>query len=120
MRIIDADVLFSILHEKMKGAEEWRRISKHDAAVECANTAYDTLYNLKMELEDEVETINEPTIETKPVRRGYWLYTEAWPHRVYCSVCYRTYALKHWQIWEDGSLARAYCPNCGAEMEGVE
>lgn len=24
---------------------------------------------------------------------------------------------KHWQIWEDGSLARAYCPNCGAKMK---
>ena len=65
------------------------------------------------------ETIDDaPTIEDKPVRRGHWLYTEAWPHRVYCSVCFRTYALKHWQIWEAGSLARAYCPNCGAKMDG--
>lgn len=61
-----------------------------------------------------------PTIENEPARRGRWLYTEAWPHRVYCSVCYRTYALKHWQIWEDGSLARAYCPNCGVRMDGEE
>lgn len=59
-----------------------------------------------------------PTIEAEPLRHGHWLYTDAWPHRVYCSVCYRTYALKHWQIWEDGSLARAYCPNCGAKMDG--
>ena len=61
---------------------------------------------------------NTSTADVAPVRRGHWLYTEAWPHRVYCSVCFRTYALKHWQVWEDGSLARAYCPNCGAKMDG--
>ena len=113
MRVINADVLFSILDDRIKEAEEDARHAKRDVAAERADAVLSTLECLKADIEDEVITIEE-----EPVRRGHWLYTEAWPHRVYCSVCYRTYALKHWQVWEDGSLARAYCPNCGAKMEG--
>ena len=109
MRVINADVLFSILHDKMKGAEEWRRISKNDAAVECANTAYDTLYNLKMEIEDEVETIEE-----KPVRRGRWITKDG---IINCSVCNDA----GWSAVPYEALVKHFnfCPNCGAKMEGV-
>lgn len=47
---------------------------------------------------------------------GNWLITDAWPHNVYCSNCYETYAQADWEIWEDGSLPRAFCPTCGADM----
>ena len=113
MRLIDADVLFSVLHDRMKGAEEWITRAETDELKARAEGFLSALIEVKMSVEDEVTTIEE-----EPVRRGHWLYTEAWPHRVYCSVCYRTYALKHWQIWEDGSLQRAYCPSCGAKMDG--
>lgn len=64
------------------------------------------------------DTIDDaPTISPKT---GRWLTTDAYPHRVYCSECYKTFAQAHWEIWEDGSLPRAYCPNCGARMEEVE
>lgn len=53
-------------------------------------------------------------------RHGRWLMTDAYPHRIYCSNCYGTYALDHWGIWIDGSLPRAYCPNCGAKMDEEE
>lgn len=49
---------------------------------------------------------------------GKWLITDAWPHNVYCSNCYETYAQAGWEIWKDGSLPRAFCPNCGAQMKG--
>ena len=52
----------------------------------------------------------------KPVEYGYWQITEAFPHNIYCSVCHKRYAQEHWQIWEDGSLPRNYCPHCGAHM----
>lgn len=112
MRVINADVLFSILHEKMKGAEEWRRISKHDAAVECAETAYDTLYNLKMELEDEVTTI-----EAEPVRRAKWVPDGIDKWR--CSVCGagNNYAYE-WSVSRGKKLQDNYCPHCGARMDG--
>lgn len=98
MRLIDADAL-----QRYKQLEPFGNGQYEDVEIVYGN-----------------DIDNAPTIEGEPVRRGHWLYTEAWPHRVYCSVCYRTYALKHWQVWEDGSLARAYCPNCGAKMEGGE
>ena len=52
-------------------------------------------------------------------RHGRWLTTDAYPHKVYCSNCYGTYALDHWGIWIDESLPRNYCPNCGAKMDEV-
>lgn len=62
-----------------------------------------------------------PAADVRPVVRGEWLETDAYPHRVYCSVCYRTYALNaEWPVWVDGDLPRAFCPNCGAEMKGAE
>ena len=50
---------------------------------------------------------------------GEWMETEAWPHNVYCSNCKKTYAQTHWPVWEDGSLPRRFCPNCGADMRGA-
>lgn len=56
-------------------------------------------------------------IEAEIVRHGKWLITDAYPHRVYCSECYKTFALTRWEVWEDGSLPRNYCPNCGVRMD---
>lgn len=48
---------------------------------------------------------------------GKWQITDAYPHNVYCSECHKKFAQTHWAVWEDGSLPRNYCPNCGAQME---
>ena len=54
-------------------------------------------------------------------KRGEWQVTDAYPHNVYCSVCHMRFAQTHWAVWEDGTLPRNFCPNCGAIMtEGVE
>lgn len=54
----------------------------------------------------------------QPERKtGRWLITDAYPHNVYCSKCYKTFAQTHWAVWEDGTLPRNFCPNCGARME---
>lgn len=50
-------------------------------------------------------------------KTGKWQITDAYPHNVYCSLCYKKFAQAHWDVWEDGSLPRNYCPNCGAKME---
>jgi DNA-directed RNA polymerase subunit RPC12/RpoP len=50
-------------------------------------------------------------------KKGYWQITDAYPHNVYCSECHAKFAQTHWGVWEDGSLPRNYCPNCGARME---
>jgi hypothetical protein len=57
----------------------------------------------------------------EPERKtGKWQITSAYPHNVYCSVCHKKFAQTHWAVWEDGSLPRNFCPNCGAKMEGIE
>ena len=51
---------------------------------------------------------------------GKWQITDAYPHNVYCSECHKRFAQTQWSVWEDGSLPRNYCPNCGARMECEE
>ena len=94
MRMIDADVLLKELRRNYEKGE----IDKY------------TNIELQVRLEQA------PTID--PVRHGRWKRTDAYPHRIYCSVCYSTFAQEHWRVWVDGSLPRAFCPNCGAKMDG--
>ena len=56
-------------------------------------------------------------IDTK---HGEWQITDAYPHNVYCSECHERFAQTHWTVWEDGSLPRNFCPNCGADMRGKD
>ena len=50
------------------------------------------------------------------VRHGRWLTTDAYPHHLYCSVCYKTYA-KNAKWVNELDLPTNYCPNCGARMD---
>lgn len=59
-----------------------------------------------------------PAADVVEVRHGRWCVTDAYPHNVYCSQCYKIFAQEHWEIWQDGSLPRDYCPSCGVVMDG--
>ena len=61
---------------------------------------------------------NAPTADVRENVRGEWQITDAYPHNIYCSVCHKRFAQTHWAVWEDGSLPRNFCPNCGADMRG--
>ena len=60
------------------------------------------------------------------VKHGKWLRTDAYPHRVYCSVCHKTYVTNEEVIrgrsWEYPAYCTEaeYCPHCGAKMDGSE
>ena len=49
-------------------------------------------------------------------KKGKWHITDAYPYNVYCSECHTRFAQTRWVVWEDGSLPRNFCPNCGADM----
>ena len=76
--------------------------------------------NILLNAEQIVHSI--PAVDAVEVRHGRWLVTDAYPHNVYCSECYKTYVQDHWQIWQDkpgdGGIERNYCPHCGARMDG--
>lgn len=61
MRLIDADVLFSILDDRIKEAEEDARHAKRDVVAERADAVLSTLESLKADIED-----NAPTIDAVP------------------------------------------------------
>ena len=62
---------------------------------------------------------NLPSVQPER-KRGKWNITDAYPHNVYCSECNTRFAQTHWAVWEDGSLPRNFCPNCGAYMGGEQ
>ena len=57
-----------------------------------------------------------PAADVVEVRHGRWLTTDAYPHHLYCSVCYKTYA-KNAKWVNELDLPTNYCPNCGARMD---
>lgn len=66
--------------------------------------------------------VNLPTIEAEPVRHGRWLRGSAYPHHIFCSVCYATYIpndeIPLWKSESYFNVPRNYCPYCGAKMDG--
>ena len=60
-----------------------------------------------------------PAVDVAEVRHGRWMTTDAYPHHLYCSVCYKTYA-KNAKWVNELDLPTNYCPNCGALMDGKE
>ena len=68
---------------------------------------------------DAIEIMAEihymPTADVVEVRHGRWMTTDAYPHHLYCSVCYKTYA-KNAKWVNELDLPTNYCPNCGARM----
>lgn len=49
---------------------------------------------------------------------GRWLQTDAYPHRVYCSHCCKTY-MPNFELLYKFNFPTKYCPNCGAKMEEI-
>jgi hypothetical protein len=56
------------------------------------------------------------TISAVPVVRGEWIVTDAYPHRVYCSLCYKTNVPNEEWLYEKNDYPK-YCMWCGAKME---
>ena len=79
--------------------------------------SYTDPLNVLTEVRDRLKVLPSAQPERK---RGRWNITDAYPHNVYCSECHTRFAQTHWAVWEDGSLPRNFCPNCGADMREVD
>lgn len=69
-------------------------------------------------LGDENQT---PTIEAEPVRHGWWEHIhEGVYHKVRCTACGVDAITANTYVYDTrGLLVKwAYCPNCGAKMDG--
>lgn len=79
---------------------------------------YRDLNNVRdMDVDWDIVQLSADVVERK---KGKWQITDAYPHNVYCSECHKKFAQTHWAVWEDGSLPRNFCPNCGADMKESE
>jgi len=97
-RYIDADALgIGYANPKVFNSEEYAR--GWNSAIEIINSA--------------------PTVSPDEVRgAGKWMKTDAFPHRVYCSNCFKTIVPnEEYAFWSEGIMPRNYCPSCGAKME---
>lgn len=74
----------------------------------------------KEQLQEIVDKAKAEVLASVEIPQGEWKITEAYPHKVYCGECYKTYAQENWEVWKDGSLPRNFCPNCGADMRNGE
>ena len=100
MRLIDADALKNEL-------------------IECTPYAVDPVYrntNSNIDMFTVMEILDElPTIDVVPVARGEWIVTDAYPHRVYCSLCYKTNVPNEEWLYEKNDYPK-YCMWLGADM----
>ena len=53
---------------------------------------------------------------TKPMRYGKWLRTSAYPHHIFCSICYKSIVTNE-EIIGRYKIPTNHCPNCGVKME---
>ena len=56
-----------------------------------------------------------PVVDAVPVVRGGGVVTDAYPHRVYCSLCYKTNVPNEEWLYEKNDYPK-YCMWCGAKM----
>lgn len=90
-------------------------------AIRASTSKYTGFMEMEMYTDDDAVEAIEDLPSAQPERkRGRWNITDAYPHNVYCSECYTRFAQTHWAVWEDGSLPRNFCPNCGADMREVD
>ena len=58
---------------------------------------------------------NAPAVDAAPVVHAQWKRTDAYPHWLYCSNCYKRIVPNDEWI-EQYNIPTTYCPNCGAKM----
>lgn len=122
VRLIDANRLITELWNAMwKYEDETEKQFLESDELDVGDWFSHRIFVQNMSDIDRDVVQKQPTVDAVPVRHGEWIRTDAFPHRIYCSVCYKTYVPNdRWQIWVDDELPKNYCPNCGAKMDGAD
>lgn len=92
----------------------------HAVLNERIDDRHSTTYYTFEKVLEKLKSI--PTADVTEIKHGKWLKTNAYPHKVYCSVCYKTYVENEEIIagrgWRLSYCTEAeYCPHCGAKMD---
>lgn len=115
------------LYFRGKGVNRWGKYYNQASIYRIRANAENTIKEVSWRGEQaEVVPIQivETTADAEEVKHGKWLKTDAYPHHVYCSLCYRDYVTneeviqgrKEWQPPAYCTEAE-YCPHCGAKMD---
>lgn len=104
MRLIDADAVSKILTIII---EEQKKSHHVDEVIGL--------------MEARTEVNNAPTLDVNPVVHAHWFTLDPTPrtgraYKFVCSNCKRA-VFTRWQESID-ELGYAFCPNCGAKMDG--
>ena len=87
------------------------------AAIDAVSRGCKELRGIFAECEKNLNELPSAESERK---KGRWQITDAYPHNVYCPECHVKFAQTNWAVWEDGSLPRNFCPNCGSYNGGED
>ncbi len=73
---------------------------------------------MKRELHSKITLLKKQIAEVTAERdkSGKWLVTEAYPHRVFCSECFKTNVPNEEYLFERNEYPK-YCMWCGAKMD---
>ncbi len=83
---------------------------------DCLLTFQTDVSAMARDAADMIESLQAQLNDVAPVVRGEWLVTDAYPHRVYCSLCYKTNVPNKEWLYEKDDYPK-YCMWCGAKME---
>ena len=87
--------------------------------MECVNEGW-IQFDTEKDENRFMHLVRDIAPSAQPQRmKGRWYHGDAYPHHLYCSVCYRT-ALPNDEYVERWNLHMNYCPNCGADMRGEQ
>ena len=108
-KYIELDAAVALLEEKIRDICPLGRCSRN-AVYGADRDLYDTI-------QSDIEALNNlPAADVVEVRHGRWVTDGLGDGERVCSVCKR-YAL-YTHRYSYGQYLTAYCPNCGARMDG--
>ena len=123
---MDTTVRSGVMPEKIKACEPHIIVNKNLAEPYYSIMYYDTSdkkwhigfgsYNLSFVRKWLQEEFEEVDVEFVEVKHGEWfLLDECANEGVYCSVCHKKV---YKTDYANQKVKSAYCPNCGARMDG--